>query len=232
MMWQRNFIAVRVYLIRFNVKLNEVSSTETCRDSNIGCVAAGSHENSTETRVIVPCVKVDPPAVKKNLVPGAKISGTAKRLTDIPDMAGDIACWNIHAASKCDGEVLEIAADASSLDEDIGGGFGRSCGVVVKGDLIMHPIADSYRAFPSGLGGSELAPNWLWAIAPNWSTSQYRLGKRNRKTSEGRSSIGICSAPGYWTSGNDSASMMFQPESLRCPGGARKRAQRLPKESI
>jgi hypothetical protein len=157
MMWQRNFIAVRVYLIRFNVKPNEVSSTETCRDGNIGCVPARSHENSTETRVIVPCVKVDPPAVKKNLVPGAEISGTAKRLTDIPDMAGDIACWNIHAASKCDGEVLEIAADASSLDEDIGGGFGRSRGVVVKGDLIMHPIADSYRAFPSGLGGSELA---------------------------------------------------------------------------
>jgi hypothetical protein len=68
-----------------------------------------------------------------------------------------ITRWNIHAASKCDGEVLEIAADASSLDEDIGGGLGRSRGAVVKGDFTMHPIADSYRAFPSRLGGSELA---------------------------------------------------------------------------
>jgi hypothetical protein len=40
----------------------------------------------------VPCIKVDPPAVKKNLIPGGEISRTAKRLTDIPDMAGDIAC--------------------------------------------------------------------------------------------------------------------------------------------
>jgi hypothetical protein len=124
-MGQRNFVAVCVYLIRFNVELDEVSSTETRRDSNIGCVPARSHQNSTEARVIVPCIKVDPPAVKKNLIPGAEISRTAKRLADIPDMAGDIACWNIHAASKCDGEVLEIAADANPLDEDIRRGLGR-----------------------------------------------------------------------------------------------------------
>jgi hypothetical protein len=156
-LWQRNFVAVRIYLIRFNVELDEICGAETRCDGNIGCVSARGHENSTEARVIVPCIKVDPPSVKKNLIPGAEISRTAKRLTDVSDMAGDIACWNIHAATKCDGEVLEIAADANSLDEDIRGGLGRSCGVVVEGNLVMHPVADGYRAFPSGLGGSELA---------------------------------------------------------------------------
>jgi hypothetical protein len=47
-MGQRNFVAVCVYLIRFNVELDEVSSTETRRDSNTGCVPGRSHQNSTE----------------------------------------------------------------------------------------------------------------------------------------------------------------------------------------
>jgi hypothetical protein len=135
MLWQRNFIALRIYLIRFNVKLDQVSSAETCRDSNIGCVAACSHQNSTEARVIVPCIKVDPLAVKKNLIPGAEISGTAKRLEDVPDVTGNMAGWNIHAAGKCNGEVLEVAADTDSLDKDIRGSFGRSRGVLIKDHL-------------------------------------------------------------------------------------------------
>src|ERR1700733_6841935 len=155
-MWQRNFVALHVNLIRFNVEFDEVSGAETCCDGNIGCVAARSHQNSTEARVIVACVNVDPSAFKKNLIPGAEIPGTAKRLTDVPDVAGDIAGGNIQAAGKSDGEVLEIAADTNSLYEDIRGSFGRSRGVVIKGDLVMHPIADSYRPFPSALGGSEL----------------------------------------------------------------------------
>ena len=78
MMWQRNFIAVRVYLIRFNAEFDEVRGPETRRDGNIGCVAARSNENSTEARVSVPRVKVDPSAFKKNLILGAEISGTLK----------------------------------------------------------------------------------------------------------------------------------------------------------
>jgi hypothetical protein len=154
--WQRNSVAVRLYLVRFNVESDEVSGTEACSDGNISCVAARSHENSAEPRVIVARVKVDPSASKKNLIPGAEISGTAKWLTDVPDVAGNIAGWNIHATSECNGEMLEISADANSLDEDIRGGLGRSRGVVVKADTVMHPIADGHRAFPSRLGGSEL----------------------------------------------------------------------------
>jgi hypothetical protein len=95
-LWQRNFVAIRVYLIRFNVEFYEICVAETCRDSDISCVAARGHENSTETRVIVACVKVYPPAFKKDLIPGAEISGTAKRLTDVPDVTGDITRWNIQ----------------------------------------------------------------------------------------------------------------------------------------
>ena len=87
---QRNSVAVRLYLVRFNVESDEVSGTEACSDGNISCVAARSHENSAEPRVIVARVKVDPSASKKNLIPGAEISGTAKWLTDVPDVAGDI----------------------------------------------------------------------------------------------------------------------------------------------
>ena len=155
-MRQRNFVAISLDLIRFNVELDEVCGAETRRYRNISRVAARCHENSTEARVSVACVKVDPSASKKDLIPCAEISGAAKRLTDVPYVAGDIARWNIHAASKCNGEVLEVAADANSLDKDIRGGFGRSSCVVVKGDLFMHPIADGYRALPSALGGSEL----------------------------------------------------------------------------
>ena len=68
----------------------EVSGAETCRDGNSGCVAARRHENPTEARIIVACVQVDPSAFKKDLIPGAEISGTAIRLADVPDVAGDI----------------------------------------------------------------------------------------------------------------------------------------------
>jgi hypothetical protein len=56
-----------------------------------------------------------------------------------------------------DGEVLEIATDANSLDNDIRGGLGRTRGVVVEGNLVIHSVADSDSTFPFGLGGSELA---------------------------------------------------------------------------
>ena len=144
-----------VDFIRFDIEPDEVGSAETCSDGDVCRVAPRGHENPTEAGVIVACVEVDPTAFKIDLVPGAEISGTAKRLPDVPDVAGDITCWNIHAASQGDGEVLEIAADANSLDEHIRGGLGGSCGIVVEGDFVMHPIADGYRPFPSGLGGSE-----------------------------------------------------------------------------
>ena len=43
---QRNLISIRVYLIRFNVELDEISGAKTCRNGHIGCVTARRHENS------------------------------------------------------------------------------------------------------------------------------------------------------------------------------------------
>jgi hypothetical protein len=71
---QRNLVAVRIYLIRFKVELDEVSGTETCRDGNIGFIAARSHENATEARIFVARVKVDPSTSKKDPIPGAEMS--------------------------------------------------------------------------------------------------------------------------------------------------------------
>jgi hypothetical protein len=45
----------------------------------------------------VACVQVDPSAFKKDLIPGAEISGTAIRLADVPDVAGDITSNYVFA---------------------------------------------------------------------------------------------------------------------------------------
>jgi hypothetical protein len=176
----------------------------------------------------VPRVKVDPSAFKKNLIPGAEISGTAKRLSDVPDVTGSIACWNIHAASQRDGDVLEITADTNSLNEDIRGSFGRSRGVVIKSDCVMHPIADGYRPCPSGFGGSELT------VGDSAELVDFAIPARQEKPQNlgGKILYGHLLRAGVLDIGKRFGLDDVRAESLRCPGGARKRAQRLPKESI
>ena len=151
-----DFVAVGVNFVRFHIKLDEIGRSKAGRDGDVGCIATGSHEDSTEARIIVPGIEIDPLPVQEHLVPGAEVATTTQGLANVTNVARDITCWDIHATGESNGEVLEISANPNSFDENVGRGFCGSRGVVVKRDLVVHPIADRDGPLPARFLRSEL----------------------------------------------------------------------------
>jgi hypothetical protein len=152
---QGGAIAEGVDLEGVDVKVGEVGAAEAGGDGYVGGVAAGGHEDATGTRVVVTGVHVPPAAVDPDLVPGAEVAGAGVGDADVADVAGDVAGGNLHAAGERDGEVLEVAADADALGEDVHGGHGGASLVVVEGDFFVDPVADGGGEGPAGAEVAE-----------------------------------------------------------------------------
>ena len=90
--------------------------------------------------------------------------------------------------------MLEVAADADALGEDVERRPGRPGVRVAERHLRVDPVADRLHARPSPRGA---LPNSSTAIGDSRSTSQNRLAIRNRSVSGGRSSTGT--SPGIRT---------------------------------
>jgi hypothetical protein len=140
---------------RVDVEVGQVSGAEAGGEGDVGCVAAYSHEDSSEAAVIMASVEVNPFAVEEDLVPGAEVTGSAPRLTNVSYVACDVAGGNVVAAGEGDGQVLEVAANADALGEDVHSGLGGAGGVVIEGDALMYPVTDGDGALPAMRIGLE-----------------------------------------------------------------------------
>lgn len=138
-------VAVGVKLIGIDIETRKVSGAEACGEGDIGGVAARGHQNSSPPSIVMASVEVDPSAVEEDLVPRAEVAWAAVGLANVPDVAGDIAGRNILATREGDGQMLQVAADANALGEDIHGGLGGTRCVVVEGHSLMNPISNVDR---------------------------------------------------------------------------------------
>src|SRR5207237_1941348 len=91
-----------------------------------------------------------PPApLQPDLVPGAEVAGAAERVTDVAEIAGDVAGRDVLASSESYGQMLEVAADTDSLGEDVHCCLRGSCRHVVESNLLVNPVADGGGARPA-----------------------------------------------------------------------------------
>jgi len=80
------------------------------------------------------------------------------RHSNIPEIAGAIACGNIEAAAESDREVRKISANALTL---LKGSHGAPSGIrvlIIEGDVAMDKVANRLDSLPSCRGVTEKRP--------------------------------------------------------------------------
>ena len=90
----------------------------------------------------MPGIKCPPLAIEPDLKPSAEVHGKHHWHADVAKVSGCIAGGDVDRASKVDGEMLEVAADADALSEDIEGGLGGTRMLIIEGDMVVDPVAD------------------------------------------------------------------------------------------
>jgi hypothetical protein len=107
----------------------------------------------------VPGIKGKPSPVEKNLEPGAEIH--RRRIfgyADVAEIARSVTRRNVHAATKRDGQMGEVAADPDALFVALRRRAVAACVVVAKLDTFMHVVADRLHALPTAGDRPEERP--------------------------------------------------------------------------
>ena len=98
---------------------------------------------------VVAGVEGVPPAAQVALHPGAEIHRRAGGNADIAQIAGAIAGGDVQAAAEGDGQMGIVAADADLFPIDVVGALGGPGLLVVKGDVVVDPVADGLYSGPA-----------------------------------------------------------------------------------
>ena len=89
---------------------------ERAADRDVGSVTAARDQHPADAWNIVARVEDVPMAAEERLKPGSEVwYAVRRRHTDVPEVAGTVACRDIHAATEGNGEVRKITADAGPL---------------------------------------------------------------------------------------------------------------------
>ena len=100
-------------------------------------------------------VKCPPAIAQIHLIPGAKVHGQDKWHADVAQITRRIASRNVERATKSDGEVLEIAANAQPLGENVECSLRRARIRISEYDFTVYPIIDRLNSLQA------------WRIASN-----------------------------------------------------------------
>src|SRR5216684_2693008 len=125
--------------------------SEGGRNRHIGRVTASGNEHASDSRNVVARIEGMPAATEVDLHPGGKIHGAVgRRNSDVTQVAGAVACGNVHAAAESDGQVGEVATDSGALVECLEGRLGHARMLVTESDVVVDVVADRLDARPSG----------------------------------------------------------------------------------
>src|SRR5665647_2832392 len=91
-------------------KFHELHRTEIGRDGDVGGITAARHDDAADPRMVVARIEGEPAAVEIDLEPGAEIHRRGiDGYADIAEIAGAVACRDIHAAARyCTGYLGDI----------------------------------------------------------------------------------------------------------------------------
>src|SRR5438552_3812072 len=124
--------------------------TEGAADRDVGSVAAARDQDPADARSVVARVENVPMPAEERLEPGSEVHGAVwRRHPDIAQVAGAVACRDVHAPAEGNGQVRIVAADAGPVVK----GFQRCpCHarvLIAEGDMSMDIVADGLNPAPS-----------------------------------------------------------------------------------
>ena len=129
--------------------MSKPGSSEGGCDRAVSGVAAGGHQNSSDAPNVVPGVEGPPPISQVNLKPGAEVHGAGGNdYSDIAEVSGCVAGWNVQGTAKCDREMLKVSADPDTLGIDTQCGANGTGKLISEGDFLVYPVADRLHPPP------------------------------------------------------------------------------------
>ena len=120
-----------------------------------------SHHHPANPGDVVAGVKRVPGPVQINLHPGGIIHRPGDWHADIGDIAVHIAGRNVHAAGKCNRQMGKVAANPGTLLPTLKGGAGGPGIHIVKGDVVVHIVANRLHPRPTARSIAEHVPGNL-----------------------------------------------------------------------
>src|SRR5687768_11509054 len=150
------------FLERGDLEVGQGARAEIGGDRYIGRIPPPRHQDASDPRLVVPGVECVPLTRKIHLEPSAEVHRRRiGRNTDVAEIAGAVACRNIHATAKRDGKVREIPADAQTLVVSVPC-RSRGAGVLVSEDKpLVNVITDRLNTRPSWLRRGEQRPSQI-----------------------------------------------------------------------
>lgn len=150
------------YFFRPDLEFRQLVFTECKDQGNIRGIATAGDENTGNPGRVVARVEHPPLSLQIDLHPGREIPRRMwLRLADIAEIAGAVACRDIHAAAEGDCQMREITANPMSLGKGLGCGAGRARVFVSEADMAMHEGANGLYPRPARLGIPEQPPGFL-----------------------------------------------------------------------
>jgi len=142
-----------------HLEADELARSENMNNRNIRRIAALSDQDTADARRVVACIEGVPATAKVGIEPTCKVAGRMRRRnSDVAEIAGAVARWNVHAAAERNGEMRIVAADALPLVEDLPCRHGRPRVLVSERDVMVNEIADRLDARPAGRRFIEQLP--------------------------------------------------------------------------
>src|SRR5690349_13911805 len=100
-----------------------------------------------------------PAAADPRFEPSREITWGERRLrSDIAQVAGAVARWDIHAAAEGDSEMRVVPTDTDPFVESLRGAASGAGVLIVEGNMIMNIIANSLHARVAGGHAAEELP--------------------------------------------------------------------------
>ena len=146
-------------LLSDNSKARQRCRAKRSGNRDVGSITAACNHDSTDTRMIVPCIEGVPPAFEKDLEPCAEVhwcgvSGHA----DIPQIAGAVSGWNVHGTAKSDRQVREVAANADAFLVPLGRSSIASGVVVSEFNTVVNVVTDRLNSLPTASDPTKHRP--------------------------------------------------------------------------
>ena len=133
--------------------------TKSHADGDVRGISSARNQHAADAPLIVARVKDAPVASDIGFEPTGEVHGGVHgRYADVPEVAGAVASGDVQAAAQGERQMRVIAAHAPPFIESLPRGLGGAGALIVKGNVLMHEIANGLHPRPSSWSLAKRSP--------------------------------------------------------------------------
>src|ERR1700722_15074018 len=143
-----------------NGKPRQDGSAKARRNGNIGSISPAGNDDAADPRMVMPCVKCEPPTADEDLKPSAEVHwGGIARNSDITEVTRAVSCRDVQTSAQRNRKMCEVATHTDALFVSFGGSPIIAGMMIAKLDTVMHIIANCLNPAPAAPGWSKHRPS-------------------------------------------------------------------------